>query len=330
MVRNPRPEPESRTIVANGLDLHYLDWGGGGSPLVVLVHGGRDHCRTWDDVVAALPPDWRIIAPDLRGHGDSEWARGGCYSLWDYVADLDSMIRMIAGPASPVVLVGHSLGGAICLQLAGARPNQVCGVVAIEPFGMGPGAGPEVLDAAISHDVVKITPVATVAPAHDRLRFYLDSIDRFEQRNPVGYASIEDGIARALAANPRLTPAIAQRVVSYGMTARHDGTYTWKFDNRVRIASPYSFSFEEATEIWGQITGPVLVVNGGHTQRTATISDAFAANFRDFQSVLVPGAAHMVQQEQPLAVAAQIVSLVETVVPEPQERSVSTARRPGM
>ena len=66
--------PTSHRFVSQRLDLHYLNWGNPGAPLLVLVHGGRDHARNWDWVAQALRYDWHIICPDLRGHGDSAWS----------------------------------------------------------------------------------------------------------------------------------------------------------------------------------------------------------------------------------------------------------------
>ena len=71
------PRPHLAHLFSQRLRLHYVDWGNVDAPLLVLVHGGRDHCRNWDWLAEELRRDWHIIAPDLRGHGDSEWSRMG-------------------------------------------------------------------------------------------------------------------------------------------------------------------------------------------------------------------------------------------------------------
>src|SRR5512138_486408 len=106
--------PTSHFYVSQRLRLHYVDWGNHGAPAIVLVHGGRDHARNWDWVARALRDDWHVIAPDLRGHGDSAWAIGGMYAIADFVLDLANLLALL-GP-EPVVLVGHSLGGAVSLM----------------------------------------------------------------------------------------------------------------------------------------------------------------------------------------------------------------------
>ena len=69
--------PTSHSYISQRLRLHYVDWGNPGAPPLILLHGGRDHCRNWDWVAAELRRDYHIIAPDLRGHGDSAWSASG-------------------------------------------------------------------------------------------------------------------------------------------------------------------------------------------------------------------------------------------------------------
>ena len=81
-------QPLDKTVSANGINLHYLDWGNGSAPPVLLVHGLRGHAHSWDDVSAALCQDYHVLALDQRGRGDSDWAPDGDYSGAAYVADL--------------------------------------------------------------------------------------------------------------------------------------------------------------------------------------------------------------------------------------------------
>ena len=88
--------PTSHYFYSQRLKLHYVDWGNPEKPLLVLVHGGRDHCRNWDWVALDLRSHYHIIAPDLRGHGDSDWAVGSGYSMIDYVLDLSQLMNAVA------------------------------------------------------------------------------------------------------------------------------------------------------------------------------------------------------------------------------------------
>ena len=128
------PGPTSRIYFSQRLRLHYVDWGNPTAPPLLLVHGGRDHCRNWDWVAEELRRDWHIIAPDLRGHGDSEWSRTGTYTTAGYIYDLAQLIHQLG--TAPVTIVAHSLGGNIALRYAGLYPENVARLVAIE--GLGP------------------------------------------------------------------------------------------------------------------------------------------------------------------------------------------------
>ncbi|MET0374289.1 MAG: alpha/beta fold hydrolase, partial [Rhizorhabdus sp.] len=77
--------PRTRTITPSRIPLNIVEWGERGAPPLILQHGGRDHARSWDAVAAAFADDYHVIAPDLRGHGDSDWASDGAYDLTDYV-----------------------------------------------------------------------------------------------------------------------------------------------------------------------------------------------------------------------------------------------------
>ncbi|MEE8230582.1 MAG: alpha/beta hydrolase, partial [Qipengyuania citrea] len=109
--------PTSQTFISQRLRLHYLDWGNRGKPPLVLVHGGRDHARSWDWVAEQLREDWHVVALDHRGHGDSDWVSDGNYSANDMVYDLAQLIHQLG--VGPVTIVSHSMGGNVSLRYAG-------------------------------------------------------------------------------------------------------------------------------------------------------------------------------------------------------------------
>ena len=127
--------PTSHFYFSQRLRLHYVDWGNEGAEPLLLVHGGRDHCRNWDWVANELREQYHIIAPDLRGHGDSQWLIGGTYTLLDYVYDIAQLIEQMH--LSPVTIIGHSLGGAIALQTAISNTDKVDAVTLIGSAGIG-------------------------------------------------------------------------------------------------------------------------------------------------------------------------------------------------
>jgi pimeloyl-ACP methyl ester carboxylesterase len=109
-------EPISQFYYSHRLKLHFWDWGDNGKPNLILVHGGMDHARSWDRVAEAFIDDFRVLAPDLRGHGDSSWAYGGMYSIAEYVLDLSALADIV--DRFPVYLVGHRWERPSCCNTA--------------------------------------------------------------------------------------------------------------------------------------------------------------------------------------------------------------------
>ena len=130
------PGPTSRFYFSQRLRMHYVDWGNEGAPPLLLIHGGRDHCRNWDWVAERLRHDYHIIAPDLRGHGDSAWAIGSSYALGDFVYDIAHLVKQKTN--EPVSIISHSMGGAISLLYTGAYPETVKKLAVIEGIIMSP------------------------------------------------------------------------------------------------------------------------------------------------------------------------------------------------
>lgn len=278
-------EPQSGFYQSQGLRLHYVWWGEPSAPPVLLVHGGRDHARNWDAVAAALLPRYSVYAIDLRGHGDSAWAEGSQYSLPEFVVDVAAFADHLG--RDPLALIGHSLGGSIALQYAGVFPERAARVCAIE--GLGPGF------------------TFSRRPAHIRMREWVAQIREYERRQPRRYQSLDDAIARMREANPRLTPDLARHLTVHGVHRAEDGSYTWKFDNYVRMHSPYEFNSEDAREIWNQYRGPVLLVRGDESNAKDPELDGKASAFHHYRSVQVRGAGHWVHHDQLDAFLAELL-----------------------
>ena len=101
--------PHDHFATVNGLRLHYLDWGSPGKQALVLLHGGSAYAQWWDFFAPAFCDDFHVIAPDWRGHGDSQHADPPAYSTRHYIDDLHQLLTKL-GVERPV-LVGHSMGG---------------------------------------------------------------------------------------------------------------------------------------------------------------------------------------------------------------------------
>ena len=123
-VLNPnRTRPSSHSYFSHRLRLHFLDWGNETAPPLLLIHGIHDHCRSWDWFVESLRPDFHVVLPDLRGHGDSNWAVGSSYMLVDYVYDIAQLIQQ--QNLAPLSIVSHSLSGTIASMYSGLYPDHL-------------------------------------------------------------------------------------------------------------------------------------------------------------------------------------------------------------
>lgn len=272
--------PTSHTYFSQRLRLHYVDWGNEGAPPLLLVHGGRDHCRNWDWVAEALRKDYHIIAPDLRGHGDSQWMVGGTYDPMDFVYDIAQLIHQKG--LAPLRIIAHSFGGNLCLRYAGLYPENVSKLIAIEGLGPSP----------------KMLAERGKTPRDERLRKWVEEIRGLSSRLPRRYASIEEAFKRMQGENPHLSPERARHLTVHGVSQNEDGTYSWKFDNYVRAFSPNGFSPKEAEQLWGRITCPTLLVRGTESWASDPEKDGRAAHFQNAKVVNVEGAGHWVHHDR--------------------------------
>jgi len=126
---------------SDGLRFHYARTGGGGPP-VVLAHGFSDDGSCWTPVARALAPEYDVVMVDARGHGLSDAPEAG-YGVDELAADLRGVIGAL-GLRRPAIL-GHSMGGATTLVLAGTYPD-IPGAILIEDAGarnLSAGARPD-------------------------------------------------------------------------------------------------------------------------------------------------------------------------------------------
>ena len=88
-------QPKSMRMSVNGLDLHYLDWGNVGAPPVVCVHGYTSSAEAFNALARQFHDRFHIVAPDVRGHGESAWSPDSAYQYRDQVADLAGLVDQL-------------------------------------------------------------------------------------------------------------------------------------------------------------------------------------------------------------------------------------------
>lgn len=264
--------PTSHTYFSQRLRLHYLDWGNDDAPALLLIHGIHDHCHSWDWVARELCDEYHVMALDLRGHGDSQWAIGGTYSHTEYVYDIAQLIHQTN--CAPLNIVAHSMGGSLACIYAGIYPENVSRLVVLEGVGAFPfwsrmGRDPQ-----------------------QRMRNWVESMRKLSGRIAKRYPTQEEAYRRMQEANPHLTPEQARHLSIHGTNQNEDGTFTWKFDNYTYARTLYDMPSEETMALWGRITCPVLIITASEGYPHRIGQDDTLDKFQNARLVTISDAGH--------------------------------------
>lgn len=264
--------PEDHEVVVRGMRFHYLDWPSpSGRPPVLFLHGGALNAHTFDLVSLGLRSDYRCLALDLRGHGDSEWSPVQDYAIATHAADVAAFVERLG--VAPLVVVGMSLGGLTAIHYAGQHAAQLTGLVIID-------TGPDGL-----------------AQGRERIR-------QFAEATMVGFPSVEDYVVEALKFNPLRRADLLRRSLLHNLRQTPAGTWVWKWDPRPR-ATPVDPDLwnRRRTALWDDvphITCPTLVVRGAKSDNfSEENAKQLVARLPHGRLVEVQGAGHTVQGDNP-------------------------------
>ena len=271
--------PTSHYFFSQRLRLHFVEWGHRDAPTVVLVHGVRDHSRTWDDLIArmSVSGDYHFIAPDLRGHGDSDWVQGSGYRYLDYLYDLRQLIEQ--NNFGPVWLVGHSLGGAIAAFFAGVFPELVSKLILLEGIGLW---SREEADSGVAA----------------KIREWSRQTSELAGREPRRYADLETAYARMQQANPQLRAEQAFHLTQHGAVQLEDGQFTWKYDQYTYNFLGVGLDVDEIIELWQCIRAPTLLINAANGLQNRTGQDDTLQYFKHVELHDVAGAGHWIHHDR--------------------------------
>jgi pimeloyl-ACP methyl ester carboxylesterase len=272
--------PTSNSFTSQRLRMHYVDWGNREAPPLILQHGGRDHCRSWDWVAEELRRDWHVIAADLRGHGDSAWSPDGDYTMNAYVYDFAQLIHTLGH--DQVTIVAHSLGGNIATRFTGLYTDKVRKLVNIE--GLGPS--PQVL------------AERNKAGYGARLREWIGDKRAAAARIPRRYATLQAAFERMREENSFLTDDQARHLTVHGMNRNEDGTWSWKFDNYLNVW-PVDYTPQTVIEeLWATIECPMLLFYGAKSFASNPERDGRANHFKTARVVEYEDAGHWLHHDQ--------------------------------
>ena len=224
----------SHLIDANGVKLHYLDYGTAGHRPMLCIHGGAAHAHWYDYVAPGFTPDYHVYSMDLRGHGESAWADPKTYAWQTFAADVNALVEKL--DLKDYVLVGHSMGGMVSLVHAATHPERIGRLVVV--------------------DSVMLMPMERVT----RMRAF--------GKNPArAYATREELIARYRleGGEKQMTaPEVLRRMAIYAARPNPDGTWQHKADRGVYA----NFTQIAGIPLWEKVKVPALVIRGGaHSPR---------------------------------------------------------------
>ena len=263
--------PADRFITVNGLRLHYLDWGGTGRPLI-LVHGLDRHAHTFDHVAPHFRSRFRVIAVDMRGHGESAWDPEARYTVEDYVRDMEGLVDQLQ--LRDVVIWGNSTGGRVAQVYAGLHPDRVSHMISED-------VGPE------------------------RPRQIADNYQRRVTEEQAGWASEAEAAAQVRKANPGMPEVNVATYVRYGTTRQADGRLVWRRDPN--IAKGFV-----VTDLWAavsRITVPALYIIGGRSNIVpAETQEKLRATLPRVRIVTIPDTGHYPSEDKP----AEVLTLIDS------------------
>jgi len=283
---------DERRVEVDGCPIHYLRWGDPSQPGLVLVHGGAAHAHWWSFIAPQLTHQYHVVALDLSGHGDSGRRERYPREVWaEEVMAVAADARMVGAP----ILVGHSMGGFVCMAAAALYGDRLGGAVIVD------------------------SPVRRPDPEAEegaRGRAF---------RNPKTYPTLEEALAhfRLVPEQPCDNPYLLEHVALHSL-GRRDGGWTWKFDPQIfRRFMPRALH-----EILPEVGCRVALFRAEHGLVTPDIGEyMFELLGRNAPVVEIPDCHHHLMLDQPLAfVAALRATLADWEHSVPRRRPAPAAK----
>jgi pimeloyl-ACP methyl ester carboxylesterase len=264
-------------VNANGLRLHYLDYGNDGAPWLVCVHGLSGNAHNFDALAPHLMAKYHVISVDVRGRGDSQWGPPTEYLAQNYVTDLARMLEALG--VARTSLIGTSMGGIISMTYAGGWPERVERLV--------------LNDIGCEIDLAGVARIANyVGDAPERFDD-IGGVVKYYRENYPPMAKLKDSV-------------IADQVKWSVKPGAHGGL-EWKMDPNVRRPLRGATA-QNRFDLWvpyARIACPILIVRGAESDilASATAGRMCKVN-KQAKTVEVPGVGHAPSLTEPESLAA--------------------------
>lgn len=269
-------------VEVNGLKLNYLEWGQPGSPVILLLHGFLSTALIWHGFASAFSPDYRVLALDQRGHGESDWSDEGLYSIDEHFIDIARFIETL--DLKDLILAGHSMGGRNALFYTACIPERVKKLVLVD-------ARPGNSDRSVL-----------------ALKNLLESFS-FES------GDLDDFIRKAEELYPDLSLKASFKLIFSSYKRSDSGRLLPGYDPWLVIASKLAdYMVEELWPFMENIPCPTCIVRG---ERSTFISQEDAESMSrlipDSAVETIPGSSHIPMLENPSAFYMAVRSFLEEV-----------------
>lgn len=263
-------EPRDEFVEIDGLKFHYLDWGGNAKRQLLLLHGLTSNAHAWSPFVRdgyLSPAEFRILALDQRGHGDSDHSRD--YTVRTFANDVDAFAKRMG--LADYDLMGHSMGARHAMAYAGDHWQDLHKLVIVD-------FGPEMARAG----AVEVKGRVSVRPA--------------------GFSSIEKAMDYMREVTPDRADAELRHNAEHALRLNYAGKFVWKHDSELQWISG-AFGVKEQPYLWEQaakIRCPSLIVRGETSNvLDREITERMLAVMPTTRAVEIAGASHTVPQDRP-------------------------------
>jgi len=262
-VTTPGDGFQQKFVQLDDLRFNYLDWGAEGNPPIILLHGLQSHARSWDQFANALKGEYRLLALDQRGHGDTDWPEPPAYNPTDFIDDIFTLTKQLG--IEHFVLVGLSMGAHNALAFAIRYP--------------------ELVDKLVSVDI----PASLKMLDDPKVRSSLVDVQR-------EFASLDEMVEDARDTYPFAPDEMIRHRMEHNSLQLPSGRLALKYSPD----APRFWNPDDLSQAIKAIQCPTLIVRGGESEvLTAAQAQTMTNTIPNAKLITIAGAGHSVTMDKP-------------------------------